>query len=178
VCSSDLFFSYTLPLGQRAAKYRTTLTYDHEAINVFVVKDGIRISNHDLASTGEVKETGIHFEGYAARNLKAGQEMVFDVKKTSARSLSYLWLFVGAMGALIFLAFRSFSLRRSQSIYRTTIGQHGYTRESLTEAIARLDERFAAGEIGKREYEKEKNRLNKRLSEIRENETSPQNRTG
>jgi len=113
---------------------------------------GVKLSPRGLGAPEAVEIEGERFLKWTAQDIAAGKRLVMDV------SLPLRWEDYAPWAALAVLAlvlgaavaYRVLGARGSEGIDERRV--HAAERSLLIEEIARLDERFERGEIGRKEY--------------------------
>lgn len=163
--TTQIMLRYELPYKKETAVFKQELPYDIGRMGVFTYPTDMKIENDKLTDEGVQKEIG--FALHQGSGFKKGE--IFEIKVSGGEEAPepkiitvphptgrYLAYFCPAFLALLFLgmipALKNGSEEETQ--------KH---REILTQKLIQLHEKFAAGQISEKEYEKLKNHLKSQL---------------
>jgi mono/diheme cytochrome c family protein len=169
--SAQILISFRLPYDRRL-DFEQELLYPVNALNVLLPAEGMTLRGGGLQDEGVQEIQGSAFHSYGAAGLAAGNTVSFQLSGQPASAASGaglltgsdpLRLGIGVGGLVLALAGVGYwwYLRRSP---RTD--DEPQDREALLQAIADLDDAFDEGELGEREYERERARLKRQLQKI------------
>ncbi len=171
--SSQVLFSYDLPYTDKLS-FQQKMNYAVANVDVLVSDLGVQISGSQLSNQGVQNFQGQSFQNYSAGALSTGQSLSFQVSgkagtgATSAtgttgilsNNTNTLAIGLGAL-ALVLAGIGVYVYRRPRSQ-----AQAAQTKEDLLDALAELDDAYAAGEMTEDEYQKERTQLKNDLKKV------------
>jgi hypothetical protein len=162
---TQVMVRYELPYAKETAVFRQELPYDIGRVGVFTYPTDMQIENSLLTNEGVQKEIG--FALRQGSGLKKGE--IFEIKVTGGeeapepkiitaphRTQRYLVYFCPVFLLLLVLGM----IPAFKKVTPEEIQKH---RQILTQKLIQLHEKFLAGQISEKEYEKSKNHLKSQL---------------
>lgn len=161
----DVRFTYELPYVEGQPVVRS-FDMPTEAIVVMVMGEGMAVESQQLMSMGPLSTEQATANAYAARRpLEAGETLTFAVAQVAGRGaaptqLSTSWEI--GLGALALAVAVALSYRR---LTRQPSSPPSLPDESrpLVEALAELEDAYAAGNLADTEYQRERAKLRSAL---------------
>ncbi len=157
----ELFFSYTVPYVGDSLAISRTLPYPTDDVLILVGDDRLQVAAPGLVARGSTTIAGRTYQVLAAERLPAGTRLTFTLTGLGGgltplvvdhgllRGIGLVALLLGAALAV------GYALRaRARGL-----GQ----REQLLQAVAALDDRFAAGALDPADYRAQRSALLARL---------------
>lgn len=167
--TAQVLFWYTLPYAG-ALNFEQKMFFPVNALNVLVSDLNVQLAGTGFQDQGAQEIQGARFQSFVGGGLAAGENLAFDISgKPGATTATVvapesdtlnLALGAGALAAVL-LAGGWWWYRRSQ----TTRGDSP-TRDDFIQAIAELDDDYAAGEMDQRSYERERQELKGELLKL------------
>ena len=169
--TSQMLYSYRLPYDG-ALNFAQPVDYALDNVNVLVSDLGVTVSGPQLQSLGVQDFQGEQFQNFSQGALAPGDTFAFEVSGQPGSSAtgggampggaasaltdtSGLAVGLGALAlALLGIGFW---------LYRRQPRALGGTREELLQALAELDDDYAAGEVAEAEYRRERQQLKDEL---------------
>lgn len=174
----EIAFSYQLPYDTSNLDLNRTFAFPVGTFTLMVPEEVGGVVASGMALQGTTDLGGRPFRQYVAGSVSPGSEVRFRLTGLPAPMFGRprdLGLLVAGLGAALLLGFLGFTVwrRRSQpaatassaSVLAGPVGFLAGSTERLTlvEAIARLDEQFAAGELDDDAYDAERAKQKARL---------------
>jgi len=167
--AGQILFSYRLPYTGRLA-FNQVLDYPVTTANLLLSDFGVRLSGPGLVDQGPQNFQGQPFQNYIGTGLPAGQALAFDLEGAagtgattppglSSSETANLSIGLGAL-ALVLLGAGFYLYRRPARPDRAA------TRDSLLDALAQLDDAYAAGEVAAADYAAERAELKAALQRV------------
>ncbi|MDP8922406.1 MAG: hypothetical protein M3O34_05955 [Chloroflexota bacterium] len=167
----ELAFSYQLPFDAATLDVMRTQALPIETFTLYVPDNGLNVVSSGLALQGTAELGGQRFQQFVAQGVPPDGELAFRLTGLPAqfslklRELGFLVAGVGTVGLGVVLAI---ALRRRPAhapgpVTATSASDRDGERARLVQALADLDERFAAGQIDEEEYRAERDRDKRRL---------------
>ncbi|MBI3362789.1 MAG: hypothetical protein HY023_16940, partial [Chloroflexi bacterium] len=163
--SQQILVSFSLPYDGQLA-FSQKVPFPVATANVLVPGLGVKVSSDQLQPTGVRDVQGTQFQNYTATNLAAGSTLTFNLAGGAGGSSPAVIvdrrnLIVGGAGLTLAVAGLGWWLfsRRAPSAALPA------DRDGLIKAIADLDNKFEAGEISEKEYERQRAKLKAKLIE-------------
>ena len=168
--ATQILFSFDLPYPDKLT-YQQTMQYPVNSVDVLVSDLGVRLSGPNLASQGLQNFQGQAFQNLTGGAIAAGQALNLSVAGkagtgatapngilnsttgTLAIGLGALALALGGIGLWFYRR------PRAQAVAARS-------KEDLLEAIAELDDAFAAGQVPEADYQKERAELKQDLKKV------------
>jgi hypothetical protein len=188
----QLAFSYSFPFSAERMSLNKRLEYPTASFNLYVPDTGLRIDSSELAPQGHADLGGQRFLLYSAQNLRRGTELSVQLNglPSTAEPLStrLAWPILVA-GSSVLLVGLGVSYRRRPTPTlripnRATASRHSehapgtnghgeahraeLERMELLLSLARLDERYARGELPDAQYRHEREVGKRRLIAYRQ----------
>ena len=168
--SSQILFSFNLPYNDKLS-YHQTMNYAVSNVDVLVSDLGVQLTGSHLQNLGVQALQGQSFQNFSAGALTPGQALDLQVSgKAGTGSTSPGGVLnnpagpiaIGAGGlALALLSIGLWLYRRPRAL-----AQSARTKEDLLEALAELDDAYAAGEVAAADYQKERGSLKSKLMKV------------
>jgi mono/diheme cytochrome c family protein len=169
--TSQILFSYKLPY-QGGLSFDQPMDYPVDSFNLLVSDLNVSVTGDGLQNLGMQDFQGEQFQNYSQAALAPGDRLRFDLSGepgsaaagssggavSSPLASSGTALGLGALGVVL-LAVGFYLFRRKP-------GPPLATRDELLEAIAELDDDYAAQTVDEAEYRRERARLKGELSRI------------
>jgi hypothetical protein len=167
--SSQVLYSYRLPYDG-ALSFAQPVDYPIGSVNVLVSDLGVAVAGSNLQSLGLQEVQGQQFQSFSLSGLAPGESLAFEVSgqldpsaggpvpvsPSPLADTRGLAIGLAALAAaLLGIGYWLFRRRRSATAPRT--------REDLLQALASLDDDFAAGGVDEAEYHKERAKLKEAL---------------
>ncbi len=168
--SSQVLFSFDLPYSDKLS-FQQKMTYPVSNLDVLVSDLGVQLSGPQVQNLGVQNFQGQSFQDYSGGALGAGQtlSLVFSGKPGTGataptgvlnNSTSTLAVGLGAL-AIVLASIGVWVYRRPRAQ-----AQAAQTQEDLLEAMAELDDAYAASEMAAAEYQKERDELKDELKKV------------
>jgi hypothetical protein len=166
----EFALSFQLPYSGSDADLSLQAPYPVGSFTLYLPQGGPRLSSASLAPQGAATLGGQTYQVYTAQNAGAGTRLDVHLAElpstagltTSQLALISLGVAVLVLGGGLLL----FGQRRRHVPAPAPAGDPEAERLQLVVRLAALDERYASGGIGEREYATERNRGKQRLLEL------------
>ena len=172
--AAQLLVSYSLPYGDKL-DFAQKMLYPVEAANLLVADVAVKVSGEQLEFQGRQEFQGTEFQNFARSNLAGGESLTFQISgrpgsaaaPTGAASLTLgdstsLALGLGAVALVLLGAgvWWRFARRSPDETHEAV------SKEDLLQAIAELDDEYAAGQLDERDYAQERKELKAQLMKV------------
>jgi hypothetical protein len=172
-----MLVQYLIPYD-REATITHPVNYDLTGVNLVIPDAGVSLNEDDgwLNTGRQTMEGAGDLSTYVLENLPAGDNLTFDLEgrpRSTTRPTTGLIqdntteLLVGAVVALAVIGVAVVAIRRWRL---APAGDEEMDRDELLQAIADLDDEYEAGEIGERDYQRERAAYIDQLTEIWQDE--------
>ena len=170
----ELAFSYQLPFDAATLDVTRTQALPVETFTLYVPENGIDVVSSGLRLQGSAELGGQRYQQFVAQGVPPGGEVAFRLTGLPApfslklRELGYVVTGVGAIGlaTVLALALRRRAPQAPREAIESPASAEDGERLRLVRALADLDERFAAGQIGEDAYRAERDRDKQRLAAL------------
>ena len=165
--TSQILFSYRLPYPGQLS-FAQPVDFPVEAVNLLVADLNVTVTGDALMNQGPQVFQGEQFQNFIHGPLGAGQQLAFEVRGEPGATVgggatapnpladtSNLAVGLGALGVTL-LALGFLLYRRKPAAPRS--------REDLLQALAELDDEFAAGDVPEADYRRERTQLKEELT--------------
>ncbi|MBI2755245.1 MAG: SHOCT domain-containing protein [Chloroflexi bacterium] len=175
--------AFMLPYTGTEADLSVQLPYPADAVQVYAPETGAKLQSANLESRGRGDFGGQQFALYGANGVSAGTKLgarltglasgggsAFSPNQLALFSLGAIALVVGA-GFLVLgrgRRMRATATPKRSQAPEGDAAEPDDERVRLVVKLAMLDERFAAGEIGESDYQRQRAREKQRLLELAE----------
>jgi mono/diheme cytochrome c family protein len=168
--------TYDLPYDEQASLSHP-LNYDTSRVNLVLPDVGVELAGTaDWVAGGQTAMQGGSVSTYGQSDLPAGSELSLDLEgkpratTSSSSTVSSVGdnsteLLIGAVAAVIVIGIAAVFIRR----WRVEADDE-WDQDELLQALADLDDEFAAGEIDERTYQRERDELKAELAAIWQSE--------
>jgi mono/diheme cytochrome c family protein len=169
--SSQVLFSFNLPYTDKL-NYQQKMNYPVANVDVLIPDLGIQLAGSQVRSLGVQNFQGQALQDFSAGALPAGQTLDLQISGKPGTGVSSpaaaaqtstttpLVIGLGALAlALLGIGFWIYRRPRRQA-------QAVQTKEDLLEALAELDDVFAAGQMPEADYHKEREQLKSELKKV------------
>lgn len=163
----DLAYTYRIGYAEGVAEIRTDLAYPTAKLRFLAPDAGLEFQSDHLADGGTTQIEGRNYRVLAADNLKADTTVTVDVvglpavgtDRLSPRDMQIGGLVLIAL-ALVVAVYAGLRPRGKRQVDPFA------ERRALLVSIARLDDRYAAGQIGAERYQSERARQKRQLIDL------------
>jgi mono/diheme cytochrome c family protein len=177
--SSQVLYSFDLPYTDKL-DIEQKMSYPVSNVDVLVLDLGVQVTGNGIQNLGVQNFQGQSFQNFSAGALAAGQTLgllVAGKAGTGATTptttgtavlnnpTATLAIGLGAL-ALVLAGIGVWVYRRPRAGTQTARAQTAHTKEDLLEAIAELDDAYAAGEVTEAAYQKERGQLKRDLKKV------------
>ena len=178
--TAQVLLSFSLPYAGEL-DYEQRLVYPVERLNVLITDLAVALDDSALESLGIADAQGMQFQNFEQSSLPAGESLRFHLSgqpgpvpangvaapgaaaTPAAAVTTRPWALVAGLGGLgLGLVGAGFWLYRRGSGPRAAPAP---SREALLEALAELDERYAAHAVSEPDYQRQRATLKQRLVE-------------
>lgn len=173
----QVLYRYSLPYAGDRLEFKRSLPYPAVAVNALVSDIGQQVSSPQLTDQGRRATQGATYYNLAAANLPAGQEIVIRMTKLPSaqggggsglsaaaanRGLVFLLVGLAATGAALLVAYPMWRSRASPA-GTTSVS---LDRETLLDALARLEAAHEAGDLPETAYRDQRLALKAQLRDL------------
>jgi mono/diheme cytochrome c family protein len=172
----QVFYQYRLPYSGQL-NFEQRLDYPTTGVNLLVGDARLALSGVGMQSLGTRDMQGLIFQQFQRSGLNAGDTLTFQLSgnvgaaaapsptlNLSTGSALSVGLGLGAVVALL-AAVGIWRFRRPPASPRFSANGYG-SREELLDALAELDDDFAAGRVTQRDYEQERAWLKTQVKQV------------
>lgn len=168
--TSQVLYSYRLPYAGQL-NFSQTVLYPAADVNVMVGDTTLTLSGEGFVKTQAQDVQGMPFQNYARAGLAAGEALTFALSGSVGAAAAApallatsdstgVWVGAGVFGvALVGVGVWWWRMQKGA-------GRPKRDREDLLQALAELDDEFAAGRVGQAEYERDRRWLKDELAKI------------
>lgn len=176
----EVAFSYQLPYDASAVDFSRSFAFPVGTFTVFVPDEVGGVAAPNMALLGTTELGGRRFRQYVAEGVVVGSELRFRLTGLPAPWFARprdLGLLVAGLGAVLLVAFVGYTIWRrrrapvsgeaaqpdAEPVESPAVSAVSAERQALVDAIARLDDRFAAGELDAAAYDRQRSEQKSRL---------------
>lgn len=177
--ASQLLYSFKMP-WTGALDFSQPLPYPVDAVNVLVGDMDVALTGPQFVKTEAQDVQGMPFQNYSRAGLSAGEPLTFQLSASATASMtsavsnffgnvetSGLALGAGVLGVTLLGLGAWWYLRQRDGRPPTADRRPaGRDRDELLDAIAELDDDYAAGKVPRAEYERERAWLKSELKKV------------
>jgi mono/diheme cytochrome c family protein len=162
--AAQLLVSFTLPFD-RKLDFSQPVPFPVAAVTVLIPDTGVKVSANQLQDDGPRDVQGTTFLSYSGTNLPAGTTLAFSLSGTPGGGTSPVTvdpagLIAGGLALALVLGgvgWWYYSRRVEATVPATSV-------DDLLQAVADLDDDYAAGELGQGEYERRRTALKAQIA--------------
>lgn len=167
--TAQVLFWYTLPYA-RALNFEQKMFFPVNALNVLVSDLNVQLTGTGFQDQGAQEIQGARFQSFVGGRLAAGENLTFDIAGEPGATTTTvvapesetinIALGAGALATVLLGGgwwwYRRSSMRPNGSP----------SREDFLQALAELDDDYAAGALNQRSYERERTELKRQLLKL------------
>jgi hypothetical protein len=163
----ELAFTYMVAYADGGAEIQKALPYPTTKLRFLAPDVGLQLQSDLLKAAGKVDVAGHSYVVYSGDQIPRDTNVTIDIlglPSTTAGRLDPGWLQLAGYVAigLAVLAALGFGLRALRQPAQYSVAD----RAALVTAVARLDDAYAAGQVEREQYQRERAELKQRLVEL------------